>query len=117
MKSSFAGAIAPMSLDWANIVSGAVGALGGAGVNGLFNYLAKRNSSPSRKAQDFSTVVQGFNKLVKDLQTECERLGEKVEMLSGNVEVLVAHIDSLEAEIRKLGATPPQRPALKVARA
>lgn len=111
-----------MSPEWASVLQGPAWAAGGSLVTALGNYLAKRHTSPSRKAQDFETIVTGFQKLVDDLQAECTRLGEKaeqmsakVDLLTATVETLIAHTDKLESTIRELGATPPVRPHLRVA--
>lgn len=99
-----------MSLD--NIISGALGSAGTVAV-GIAGYLAKRHTSKPQKAQEFETVVAGFNKLVGDLQQECTRLSNEVNNLHGVVTALTGHIGDLEDAMREHGVPFPARPRMK----
>ena len=95
-------------VDPPQIIPAAVSAGAGGLITAFGGYITKRHTSPSRKAQDFQTVVVGFQGLVEKLEAECKRLGEKadameakVDELSGVVETLTGHIDGLEATMRK----------------
>lgn len=100
-------------VDLAQLGSNAVSAMVGAGITGLWSYLAAKHSKPSQKAQDFSTVVEGFNKLVADLQSDHERLSGEIGQLRTSISLLSEHIETLEDALRTNGIPVPARPALR----
>lgn len=118
------------AVDLTQIITAAVSAGAGGLITAFGGYVTKRHTSPSRKAQDFQTVVQGFSELVEKLEGECKRVSDKADAmeakadamsakvgeLSGVVETLTGHIDGLEATMRQQGMTPPSRPRRKASR-
>lgn len=102
-----------MAVDLTQLGSNAISAVVGAGVTGLWSYFAAKHTKPSQKAQDFSTVVEGFNKLVADLQADHHRLSGEIGQLRASISVLSEHIGTLEEALRTNGIPVPARPPLR----